>query len=269
MSITLIDGNNRFRAYFEKLGASAMQTLFHRSNTMDPNNRIIWVWDGKNSLDRRKQIYPEYKGNKHHAATDEFHKTTAFFKQLLSHSTCLQIEVPGFEADDVIAAIALASKEIITIDSNDADFLALVCNRIVTTKETLEGVKPEFVRLYKTLVGDKSDNVKGVKGFAEKSWQGLEDSEKRLLIKHFNGEALMSGKDVEELCGFTSAQVKFWDEQQELLKAYWQVVGFFDVPYETIAQHLKAGVYDPAAAQELLKGQLLSLGGAMSMGAVA
>lgn len=258
MALTLIDGNNRLRALFEKAGTNALQMFFFKSISNSPDHKTIWVWDGENGTAQRKAKYPEYKGQAKNAPTDAFWETMNFFKQLLQHSNCFQIEIPGYEADDIIATLARGSAEYIEIDSSDQDFHTLICDRITTTKE--HTIEPEFMRLYKVLVGDKSDNIGGIKGFGEAMWANLQHSERRLLIKHFEGKEILTGDDVVEMCGFKPAAAKFWTEQQALLQTFWDIVGFIDVPLDLIQQHLKAGVLNHQAAQELLKSQFLSLG---------
>lgn len=267
MSLLLIDGNNRFRKNFEKLGTQALSILFNQSLSFDPNVKIIWIWDGENGAGRRRSIYPLYKGERTNQPTDDFHMTTRWFKQLLRHSNCLQLEVPGYEADDVIATLARDSSDNIVIDSNDADFLALVNERVKVQRDPLEGVEAQFIRLYKTLVGDKSDNIKGVKGFGEKAWKELLPSECHLLISHFEGQRKLTADDVSELCGFTKAPATFWGENQGLLQQYWDIVGFYDVPMDLLQKHLSAGIYNPVAFQSELTQQLLSA--RPSMGDVA
>jgi hypothetical protein len=258
MSISIIDGNNRFRALFEKAGPNALQMFYFKSISNDPTHKVIWVFDGENGNGLRRSQYPAYKGINKNTPTDAFWETMEFFKNLLKHSNCIQICVPGYEADDVIATLARGSKEYIEIDSSDQDFHSLICDRITTTKE--HDLEPEFVRLYKTLVGDKSDNITGIKGYGESAWANLQHSERRLLIKHFEGGEKLTGNDVVELCGFKPAAAKFWDEQQDLLQTFWNIIGFYDVPIELIQQHLTAGVLNPTAAQEMLKTQFLALG---------
>lgn len=258
MSISMIDGNNRLRAIFEKVGPNALQLLYFKSISNDPNHKVIWVFDGENSNGLRRSQFPAYKGASNNKPTDAFWETMRFFKELLTHSNCLQIDVPGYEADDVIATLAKGSKEFIEIDSSDQDFNALLCDRITLTKE--HQIEPEFVRLYKTLVGDKSDNIGGIKGFGETMWANLQHSERRLLIKHFEGQETLTGNDVAELCGFKAGPAKFWDDHQELLKTYWSIIGFYDVPIELIQRHLTVGVLNPSAAQSLLASQFLTLG---------
>lgn len=267
MSLILIDGNNRFRKNFEKLGTQALSILFNQSLSFDPNVKIIWVWDGENGSGRRRAVYPLYKGKRNNQPTDDFHVTTRWFKELLRHSNCMQLEVPGYEADDVIATLASQSQDQIVIDSNDADFLALVNERVKVQREPIEGVDAQYIRLYKTLVGDKSDNIQGVKGFGEKAWKDLLDSERLLLISHFEGQRKLTAEDVSELCGFTKAPATFWAENQGLLQQYWDIVGFYDVPIDLLQRHLTVGTYNPFEFQNQLTQQLLS--SRPSMGDVA
>lgn len=258
MSLHFVDGNNRFRAYFEKQGINALQTLYHQSVSHTPDHKVIWVWDGEAGAEARRTLYPGYKGGRNNEPVDTFFQTQNFFKQVLKHSNCLQIEVPAFEADDVIAALARGSSQIITIDSSDADFLALCNERISVTRDPLPDVEPEFVRLYKTLVGDKSDKINGLKGFGDVGWKKLQYSERQLIRTHFEGKTL-TGADVQELCGITASQAKNWDAQQEELKIYWNITGFYEVPEQLISQHLTSGVYNALAVQQLLASQMFSM----------
>jgi DNA polymerase I len=98
----------------------------------------------------------------------------------------------GFEADDVIGTIAKKTQkdldEIIVV-TGDRDMLQLVDKKVkllmpqksineialMDSQKTVEklGVPPEKVVLYKALVGDASDNYKGVAGIGPKTAIGL------------------------------------------------------------------------------------------------
>lgn len=259
MSIKIIDANNRFRARWERLGPNALQIMFSESISNIPNHTIIFVWDGMNGTAARRAILPDYKGGDKKAPSDQFFETIKLFQDILQHSNCIQISVDDVEADDVIAAIARNSTQQIEIDSNDADFLALVSERITVNRDPLVGVIPDFVHLYKTLVGDKSDNVKGLKSFGEKTWSKLEDSERIMLVKHFEGEQRLTGQDCAELFDWTKALCKNWDENIELLDKYWQVTSFFDVTESQIQQGMTVGKLDMVAAQVKLGELLLTM----------
>lgn len=263
--LRIIDGNNRFRAHFETQGPQALSNLYNHSVTFNPDHKVIWVWDAPNGSGARKSLYPLYKGPTNNIATDHFFETMNFFKQILRHSNCLQIEVPEFEADDVIAALALGSSQQILIDSSDADFLVLVNDRIQSTKDPIKGVDARHIRLYKTLVGDKSDNIPGLKGFGEKGFIDMPDSVKDLLVGHFTGTQTLTGADTIQLCGFKKAQAANWDLMQADLQTFWRIIGFFDLPPELLQKHITAGVHNPLEAQRLLASQLMTM--APTMGA--
>jgi hypothetical protein len=258
MPLKLIDGNNRFRARWEKLGPNALSILYNESITHMPNHTLIWVWDGENGAGPRREIFPMYKGGRK-PGSDQFHETMALFQDLLQHSNCLQLAVPGVEADDVIACLAQGSSDVIEIDSNDADFLALVSERITVNREPIAGVIPDYVHLYKTLVGDKSDNVKGLPSFGAGTWGKLEDSERILLIKHFTGESRLTGEDCSELFGWGKALCSKWEDNLADLDVAWKITDFFPVDSRLISEHLKAGVLNMDAANALLAPLLFTM----------
>ena len=106
------------------------------------------------------------------------------FSRLLDYLDFLPINVISIdriEADDTIAYIAnKLVKEEVTIMSSDQDFLQLVDDRITvwsptkkifyTPNKVLEdyGVPAHNFLMYKVLMGDKSDNIEGVKGLGPK-----------------------------------------------------------------------------------------------------
>lgn len=254
----IIDGNNRFRARWEKLGPDALQIMYHDSIQKNPNTKTIWVWDGEYAKASRQEIFPEYKGMKA-PASDQFHETMNFFRQLLNHSNCLQLCVPGYEADDVIAMLAKDSDEKVLIDSNDADFLALVDDRVTVERDPLPNTAPHYVHLYKTLVGDKSDGIGGLTRFGEGGWAKLEDSERNLLIKHFTNEERLTGQDCKELFGWTKGLAEKWDNDLDKLDIFWKVTEFIPVPFELIHRHLTFGSLDMARANIALQPYLLTM----------
>jgi DNA polymerase I len=117
------------------------------------------------------------------------------------------LDVPGFEADDVIAALARQAVEAgykVVVVTGDKDFLQLVSDDILVLnpgregsgatwydRKTVEekfGVPPERVVDVLALVGDAVDNVPGVAGIGEK---GARD-----LVKEFGSlEAVLENAD--------------------------------------------------------------------------
>mgnify|MGYP001419678853 FL=1 len=166
--------------------------------------RVIICFDGKGGSKRRKKIYPDYKANR--AVSTKFNRYQEFaskkdesesmkkqFGRLIEYLNCLPITmlaVDNIEADDTIAYIAnevyTEPNQKVQIVSTDRDFLQLVNNRIsvwspikkkMYTPELMReefGINASNYLLYRTFLGDKSDNIPGVKGVALKS-----------LIKYF------------------------------------------------------------------------------------
>lgn len=256
-TIHLIDGNNRFRARWEKLGIDALNILYSASNSPTPDTVIIWVWDGKDSKKPRQEILETYKAISA-PPTEAFFKTQELFKEVLTHSSCLQLTVDGVEADDVIAHIAKTSKSKILIDSNDKDFLALANERITVNREPIPNVNNDEVRLFKTLFGDKSDGIKGLRGFGEKTWAKLTTEQRSLLQDHFEGNANLTGLDCRDRLGFGKALSNNFDEDLDLLDKYWQVIDFLPVSDDLINMNLKSGKEDPGAVFKLLEPFLLN-----------
>ena len=166
--------------------------------------RVIVCFDGKGGSKRRKKIYPDYKANR--AVSTKFNRYQEFatkkdesesmkkqFGRLIEYLNCLPITmlaVDNIEADDTIAYIAnevyTEPDQKVQIVSTDRDFLQLVNDRIsvwspikkkMYTPELMKeefGINASNYLLYRTFLGDKSDNIPGVKGVALKS-----------LIKYF------------------------------------------------------------------------------------
>lgn len=127
----------------------------------------------------RHDISSTYKANRpEHEAT--LHHQIRLATEALEADGFPIWTVAGFEADDLIATAACRAMELdgaeVVIVSADKDLLQLVGdavtalsvrdgNRIDADAVFAKfGVKPAQIRDYLTLVGDASDNVKGVKG---------------------------------------------------------------------------------------------------------
>lgn len=142
-----------------------------------PDNIVI-CWDKGQSRERLK-MYPAYKGNRDKsdlALQENLAFQIQHAKMIFKSLPVKQIAVDGVEADDVIGFLSkqLSGKKMIF--SNDTDFLQLVNEdtelffptkkKMVTKKNITEhlGFDPKFYVLWKSLVGDSSDNIKGIHG---------------------------------------------------------------------------------------------------------
>lgn len=161
--------------------------------------RCIIVSDGENSASRKRKIYPDYKQkrsvkvnfNRQYNFKDADEEREAMNVQLqilleyLQYMPLQLVTADATEADDVISYIAKDvfgnNKNKVIIMSSDKDFLQLVDERInvwsptkkklYTPKAILDeyGVHPNNFLFYRTLDGDKSDNIPGVNGVGLKT----------------------------------------------------------------------------------------------------
>jgi DNA polymerase-1 len=133
----------------------------------------------------RHEIYPEYKANRD-AMPEDLRPQIPMIRELVAALNIPIVELSGFEADDVMGTLARESAAHglpAVIVSPDKDLLQLVDDalhiQVLNTKDgevwhDREGVKarmgvwPEQVVDFLSLVGDASDNVKGVPGIGEK-----------------------------------------------------------------------------------------------------
>ena len=171
-----------------------LKSLAYSIREVNPT-RVIVVYDGEGGSQRRRKILPNYKSNRKPGkritrwdafkdAKEEKESMKIQFSRLLEYMDSLPINVISIdriEADDTIAYIAnnLLEKEV-TIMSADQDFLQLVNERITVwspikkkfyTPELVikdYGVPAHNFLMYKVLMGDKSDNIEGVKGLGPK-----------------------------------------------------------------------------------------------------
>ena len=204
--VLIVDGLNLYLRAFAVNGAlndngvpvggltGFLRSLAYAIREVNPT-RVIVVYDGQGGSQRRRKIHPEYKTNRKPGkritrwdafknATEEKDAMKIQFSRLIEYLDFLPVNVISIdriEADDTIAYIAhTLMKEDVTILSADQDFLQLVNERITVWSPTKKkfytprmvmddyGVPAHNFLMYKVLMGDKSDNIEGVKGLGPK-----------------------------------------------------------------------------------------------------
>lgn len=135
----------------------------------------------------RTETYPEYKATRKETPTD-FRGQVDLIKDVLSALTVPSLSVDGYEADDVIATLAVQGADAgmdVLIVTGDRDVLQLVNDRI-TVLMTRKGISdmtrftPEEVQAkyeltpaqypdFAALRGDPSDNLPSIPGVGEKT----------------------------------------------------------------------------------------------------
>ncbi|MBT0653203.1 DNA polymerase I [Geomobilimonas luticola] len=131
----------------------------------------------------RTEIYPEYKANRS-AMPDDLVPQIAPIKEMVRAFNIPVLELPGFEADDIIGTIARHCEReglATVVVTGDKDLMQIVSDRVTlldTMKEKASGIRdveerfgvgPDRVIDILGLAGDTSDNIPGVPGIGEKT----------------------------------------------------------------------------------------------------
>lgn len=168
--------------------------------------KVLFVMDGPEAGERRRQLYPDYKGGRRVRQRESkvqimegednivFGVEGAFqnqlikiyeFMKLLPVTVCM---IPYCEADDAITYLALKNKEKFEciIVSNDKDYLQLIQPGIMVYRWKAKKlydeasflsehkILPQNYIFKKIMLGDTGDKVPGVKGIGEKTFVKLE-----------------------------------------------------------------------------------------------
>jgi DNA polymerase-1 len=187
----LIDGNNlAIRSYLAPKNDMSVEgidtgtlvlfaaTLSRYVRLERPTHGLV-AWDSGASA-YRTRLFPAYKANRKQKATDQSQAPFAVIYKFLKLAGFPQLQLPGYEGDDIIGASwrACRGREQIRILSSDKDMLQLVEDGTEQLKLINNGAKPDrwdrtrFIRDmgYKpehqawilALTGDSSDGIPGL-----------------------------------------------------------------------------------------------------------
>jgi DNA polymerase I len=153
----------------------------------DYNTRYLATAFDKGAPMERLQIRPQYKAQRT-SAPDEFRQQVGLIHEVLEVLGVPIFEIPGVEADDIIAALATSLSDQgadVAILTADRDFFQIVGHHISVVmnirgmSETIVydeaaimaryGFGPAQYLDYAALRGDPSDNIEGVPGIGEKT----------------------------------------------------------------------------------------------------
>jgi len=197
--VVVIDGNNlACRCFFaiEPLttsGGKQTNATYGFLNSLQAygerfkNSNFFIVWDGAGKKEAH-ELYSEYKSNRSKLPQELFDQIKDI-QRVVSILGIPQYQIDNVEADDVVGTIAIKARKLgkkVIIISNDHDFEQLITNhiKIITpalsiVKETMKsksfvlkkygGLKPKQLTDFMAIVGDGSDNVKGVPGVGDKT----------------------------------------------------------------------------------------------------
>lgn len=143
---------------------------------------IIVCWDSIGSTFRH-DLYPAYKATRKPTPTELLDQIPRA-KKALENLSVAQVEVSGYEADDIIGTLAMKSNDFVRIVSGDKDLFQLINRNVMvdylrarraslpltlSNHEEAYGIDPGQWVDYKALVGDPSDNIPGVPSIGEKT----------------------------------------------------------------------------------------------------
>lgn len=182
------DGENSYTAIFNDkeeiipshLDAYEYVLMGFKSVLRDLNfvpSQCVLVKDGINSRDFRRQFLKTYKDREPRPPQflEELQKTVNMFEETLLSYGGISVQKPGIEADDIIAALAEVTDA--TIWSKDKDLLACkgswYWSGELNPTDKFLGISKDRIVVYKALVGDPSDGLKGASGFGEAALRDL------------------------------------------------------------------------------------------------
>jgi len=197
--LLLVDGHNLlFKAFYgvpEKLlpngkpiqGVIGFIAIVAKIMKVIEPTHVLVVFDPEEKPSRA-DLYPQYKANRQEDFGSKVGRENPF-TQLADIMTALDnlhikhVEQPGYEADDMIASYTSQVPCEVVIVSSDTDFLQLVDQRTTIFRyhgkksllfnevvvQEKYGIHPSRFLEYKALIGDKTDNIDGIKGIGPKN----------------------------------------------------------------------------------------------------
>ncbi len=208
--------------------------FFNKVNALvSTYENVIFCWEGRGSLDYRRSVYPDYKGNrKAQKDEDEYKALSRFFpamEEALTHYPIKHIRVNGGEADDAIYALCEKHQnEDIVVLSSDGDLTQLtnffpkvfVFNPIF---KKAAKISPTIIQ-QKAACGDASDNIPGLYRIGPKTFEKMlnDKNEWNKVMNKENNKALyeifLSIIDLSKYPKDYHDKVKQLDEDEEFCK---------------------------------------------------
>ena len=241
--------------------SGTLMSIGHAIKSINPT-RVIVIFDGKNGSAKRRQIYSDYKSNRkvkirlNRAETvdQEDNQWQQLFRlvEYFDYLPFTTITADGNEADDLIAYIAhdylRVNGDHVFIMSSDKDFYQLVDDKIhiwSPTKKKMyytEDIYEEFqvypknFALYRSLIGDNSDNISGVDGIGDKTIK------KRFPI--LTEDRLLTVEDLIKYATEQSPKIKIYQSliaQEDIIRRNIQLMQLSD---SNISSHSKLSIID-------------------------
>lgn len=255
----LLDGSNNFLRNYtvvtkldrtgRRIGGvyGMLTTLSYLLRLLNPD-RVVICWDGAGGSQKRRKALSSYKegrkpprpinqsGFELEESEEDLKKNKIWQRQKLAEYLSIlpmnEITIPNIEADDVIGYLCTYFKDNQkVIVSSDKDFYQLldqktiiyrpVKKEYITAKTVLDahGIHPNNFAIARAMVGDTSDNIKGIKGVGLKS-----------VVKCFPFLGSHTSVSVQDIMEFSTEQ-----SQQKKGKKYEKFLSSKDVIMENFS----------------------------------
>ena len=256
--IILVDGNNLlYRSYY----ATAYNGNFMHNSKNFPTNALYGFVNMMNKIIQeekpqyiavafdigktfRHEKYDYYKG-KRDETPEDLKKQFPVAKKILTAMGIKYFEIEGYEADDIIGTFSKKISELPeyvgVIISSDKDLLQLITDdvevKLLKPKDYIRMNKEVFFNTYglepikmidlKSLMGDASDNIPGVKGIGEKTAL-------KLLQEYGSLDGIY--ENIESIKGAT--QTKLITDKENAYMSYDVATIYKEVPIDTNLENL-------------------------------
>ncbi|MBQ5316500.1 MAG: DNA polymerase I [Oscillospiraceae bacterium] len=268
MKLLAIDGNSIMNRAFYGIKALStrdgistnaltgfMNIYFKAAGETEPDACAV-AFDLREPTFRHKAC-DTYKANRH-GMPEELAMQMPYIKQILSAMGITVLECPGYEADDILGTLAsiCSDGDMCYILTGDRDSLQLVKPNVTvllhTAREMLHFTPEKFYEVYeglvprqlidlKGLMGDASDNIKGVRGIGEKTAMGL--------LKNFGSvEEIYDALDKGVTVGTKAVEAKLADGREDAKQSKFLATIVTTAP---IKRDIKAYVYGERRREEL------------------
>lgn len=193
-TIYLVDGNSYIYRAYHAIGYLSNSKGLRTNAIFGFTKMLLKLFDDKNpeyaavALDSkgptfRHEIYDQYKATRP-PMPDDLIEQLPYIKSIIQWLGVKMIEMPGYEADDIIGTLAKKGEEKgynVVVVTGDKDFRQIISDKTslwdtmkdkVTDLDALHmeyGLEPAQIIDLMGLSGDTSDNVPGVKGVGEKT----------------------------------------------------------------------------------------------------
>jgi DNA polymerase-1 len=238
--------------------------------------QVLLVWDAGRSA-RRLQLWPGYKqGRKHEANGFDYagalQTSFALLREVAPRLALRTLEVRGREADDVLswcARLLAGQGKSVLVLSEDLDLCQLVGANVVVYRPMADefvhadrffarfGVEPDEWLLYRAIVGDRSDNIPGVRGVGPVRLKACLDH-----LRATSGSPAVSRRMLREHCQGSSSKVLVRvAEEWETVRRNLRLIDtreerFTDPETRAMAAALdQPAVFDPRAVRRWLRAQ--------------